>query len=63
MMAVPAWVPFDETDVKNPGSCPLAMAESVLSVTRVTLGVVWIFQTMTVFPALLTTRHTPSDPA
>jgi hypothetical protein len=62
MTAVPAWVPFDETEVKKPGFCPLVMAGSVLSLTRVTLGEVWIFQTMALFPALLTTRPTPSDP-
>src|SRR5689334_17719913 len=61
MTAVPAWVPFDEMDVKNPGSWPVTIAGSVLSMTRVTLGEVWIFQMLMVFPALLTTRPTPSD--
>jgi hypothetical protein len=46
MTAVPDWVPFDETDVKNPGSWP-ETRETVVSLTRVTLGEVWSFQLMT----------------
>ena len=61
MTAVPAWVPFDETEVRKPGSCPLGSVSNVCSWTRVGLGEVWTFQVKTRL-ALVTTRPTPSEP-
>ena len=69
MMAVPAWVPFDETVVKVPGSWPLGTGAAAPSPTKATVGEVCIIQTViwalfeaVVLPPLLTTRPTPSGP-
>jgi hypothetical protein len=61
MMIVPVVVPFDEIEVKNPGSCPEEIAGIVASLTRVTLGEVWICQMTTLLLPLVTTRPMPVE--
>src|SRR6516164_6753953 len=57
MTAVPAWVPFDETEVRKPGSCPLGSVSNVCSWTRVGLGEVWTFQVKTRLALVTTPAH------
>lgn len=40
-------VPFDETEVKNPGFCTLVIAEEIATCVNDTRGVVCNFQTIT----------------
>ena len=54
-------LPFDEMEVKNPGSCTVA-GRAADSDTLVSAGVgeVWTLKTCTLRPPLVTTRPTPS---
>jgi hypothetical protein len=62
MMALPAVVPLDETDVKNPGSCPEPI-DAVASCVSVGEADICTCHVRKVEPWLVTTRLTPSDPS
>src|SRR5271166_3805552 len=62
MMALPPAAPLDETDVKNPGSCP-EMIVAVASGASVGGKVdICTRHVLRVEPWLVTTRFTPSEP-
>ena len=53
--------PFDDTTVKNPGSCEPPNEADCFIMVNVTLGEVWSFHTLICRPPLLTTRAIPSE--
>jgi hypothetical protein len=65
MMAESAVVPFDETLVKKPGSCPPDAIEGEVkagSITKLVEVVVWTLNKLMLLPPLVTTRPMPSEP-
>ena len=59
-MIAPGLVPFDETVVKKPGSCPPGMPGEDPAAANFIGGEVGTFQTVTLLPPLATMRGTES---